>query len=81
MANGSDRLGRWVWFTLKGKNKENVTLVVVYCPNLGYPTDSLTDVWLQQRTQLQEIALTTGDTRDFDPREQCLLDFKQWAEK
>ena len=80
MEHGSDYLGRWAWITLRGEQQEQMTVAVMYRPNPGTSTAGPTTVWLQQRTRLQEMALERDDTREVDPREKCLIDFKKWIE-
>ena len=76
---GSDSLGRWVWVTLRGQQRERLTVVLLYQPNPGGTNTGPTMVWAQQQTCLQEIANDNNNISSVDPRSACLRDFASWA--
>lgn len=80
MEHGSDRLGRWVWATLRGRQQEKMTVVTMYRPNRGSPSSGPATVWSQQKSRLQELASEPTSDSTIDPRRQCLEDFGLWVD-
>ena len=80
MNHGSDNLGRWVWATLRGQQREKLTVVSMYLPNPGSWAAGPASVWYQQRSRMKMKADEETRDRREDPRKQCLLDFEKWTE-
>ena len=76
--HGSDRLGRWVWATLRGRSNERLTLVSLYRPNPGSASSGPSTVWSQQKSRLSEFSTIDTSDREIDPRRQCLTDLDKW---
>ena len=76
--HGSDRLGRWVWATLRGRSNERLTLVSLYRPNPGSAASGPSTVWSQQKSRLSELSTVDNSDRDIEPRRQCLMDLDKW---
>ena len=68
VEHGSDPLGRWVWATLRGRQRERTTIVSMYRPNIGSLANGPATVWAQQRSRIQEMMGSESCQSDVDPR-------------
>lgn len=82
IEKGTDAQGRWVWATLAGRNKTNLTLITFYRPcDDTKGTAGPMSAWKQQYNRQANAAITAGWTADqvdnIDPRDSALADLQQ----
>ena len=70
-SQGSDPVGRWIWITLQGENKQKVTIIAAYrvCPGNLKSTDGTV-----RRQELRALLSLSNDTPK--PRKHVLFYFK-----